>query len=160
MLRIIDDVSLAERECWCCSFVRHRWCPPGWRRMGDGSSLSLCIQWGCNDVEYHHCFPPGWQKMGDGASLSFCIQWGCNDEDHWFPLGCRRMGNGSLISLCTQWGCNDITLVRALVTTSFRLPHWVVMCFTLDPLGWLGLGHYVVQSVPSSRDVVSSNYGQ
>ena len=22
----------------------HRWCPPGWQRMGDGSSLSLCIQ--------------------------------------------------------------------------------------------------------------------
>jgi hypothetical protein len=27
-----------------CSFVRHRWCPPGWLRMGDGSSLSLGIQ--------------------------------------------------------------------------------------------------------------------
>ena len=45
MLRIMDDVSLLLRgSVDVCSFVRHRWCPPGWQRMGDGSSLSLCIQ--------------------------------------------------------------------------------------------------------------------
>ena len=32
--------------------------------------------------------------------------------------------------------------------------------FTLDPLGWLGLGHSGVHSAPSSRDVVVSHYGQ
>ena len=45
MLRIVDDVSLLLRgSVDVCSFVRHCWCPPGWQRMGDGSSLSLCIQ--------------------------------------------------------------------------------------------------------------------
>ena len=29
----------------------HCWCPPGWQRMGDGPSLSLCIQCGCNNVD-------------------------------------------------------------------------------------------------------------
>ena len=38
--------------------------------------------------------------------------------------------------------------------------HWVVPCFTLHPLGWLGLGHLGVESTPSSRDVVSSHSGQ
>ena len=45
MLNIVDDVSLLLRgSVDVCSFVKHRWCHPGWQRMGDGSSLSLCIQ--------------------------------------------------------------------------------------------------------------------
>ena len=52
MLRIVDDVSLSLRESVdVYSFVIHHWFPPGWQRMGNGSSLSLCIQWGCNDVD-------------------------------------------------------------------------------------------------------------
>ena len=26
------------------------------------------------DADYHRWFPPGWQRMGDGSSLSLCIQ--------------------------------------------------------------------------------------
>ena len=39
-----DWVGSAVDRVDVCSFVRHRWCPPGWLRMGDGSSLSLGIQ--------------------------------------------------------------------------------------------------------------------
>ena len=35
-----------------------------------------------------------------------------------------------------------------------------VSCFTLDPLGWFGLGHLHVHSTPSSRDHVVFHYGQ
>ena len=88
------------------------------------------------------------------------IQWGCNDEDRLFPPGWQRMSDGSSLSLCIQWGCNDVTLVRELVTMALRLAHWVVLCFTLDPMGWLGSGHHGAQSAPSSRDVVASHYGK
>ena len=79
--------------------------------------------------------PPGWQRMGDGGFAS--------------PLYSVRIKR-----------CVWITLARALVTMALRLAHRVVPCFTLDPLGWLGLGHYGVHSTPSSRDVVVSHYGQ
>ena len=78
---------------------------------------------------------PGWQRMADGGFAS--------------PLYSMRMKR-----------CVSFTLVKALVTMALRLAHLVVSCFTLDPLGWLGLGHSGVHSIPSSRDVVVSHYGQ